>query len=606
MLLTNAPLDASWCSKQDLPISPKRPVAYISAEIGMFLTQASGGLGHLAADIVRAAAELGTDMVGVTLWYRRGYFKQLIVDGHQEEEYPLHDPAQEGLQLIPDVRVRVELRPGEFITAQIWEHRVSDRVRLFLLDTDVEENPVELRTLALYGGDAHQRLAQELLLGMGGVQALELLGLDPPLYHLNEGHASFGILPLLERHIRQGQSPVRARQLVREQTLFTTHTPVPAGIRRYPIDMMQEYFGYRILASGMSLAEFLALGKFPGDDWNCFNQAAWALNMSGDTNGVSELHAEVSNEMFASLNLERPIKHVLNGVHLPTWTGPNMAEVFRTWIGEDWARCPEELWEPLRNVPPEVLWHATCEGRIRLINGVRRLPGEENSLDENRLTIGFARRVPTYKQLTLMLEYPDSLRKLLEEDGVQFVFAGKAHPEDEPGKRLIEHLLAFINDPAHAHIRRYIVFIPDYDAEIAKLMVAGCDIWLNHPIFGEEASGTSGMKAALNGGRNFSVPDGWCYSLIRHGFNGWSIGEKRKMERPELARSLYHVLHAEILPLWQARDFDGIPARWVSTMVDSIISLVWQVSSLRMMVDYVELYRSVLARKPEYANTTQG
>ncbi len=596
---------------------PDRPqaIAYFSPEYGITaaLPQYSGGLGILAGDHLKSASDLGVPLIGVGLLYRHGYFTQsLSADGWQAERYPAGDPNGLPLELLRNaagapVRVAVGLTAGRQLTAQVWVAQVG-RVPLLLLDSYVEENETDLYEVTdrLYGGGSDHRLRQELLLGIGGVRAVRafcaLRGYPAPeVFHTNEGHAGFLGLERIREYAEQGLSFDEALQVCRSGTVFTTHTPVPAGIDRFERSLVREHFADDPL---LPVDRVLALGAetYPGGDPEVFNMAVMGMRLAQRVNGVSLLHGQVSREMFAGLwpgfdTREVPIGSVTNGVHTPTWVAPEILSL----AGGDWERAAA--------APAGELWMTRHLLRARLVAETRRrlraswrqrgasdaeLTWIDDVLDERVLTIGFARRVPSYKRLTLMLNDPEQLSRLLNDPAqpLQIVVAGKAHPADEGGKGLIQQMVQFSDSP---EVRRRIVFLPDYDMAMAHALVQGCDVWLNNPLRPLEACGTSGMKAALNGGLNCSVRDGW-WDEWYDGGNGWEIpsadGVADTTRRDALeATALYELLGKSVAALFYDRDADGIPQGWVERIRHTFRSLGPKVQAERMVREYVtELY----------------
>ena len=491
------------------------------------LPQYSGGLGILAGDHLKSASDLGVPVIGVGLLYRHGYFTQsLSADGWQTERYPADDPNGLPLTLLRDpetndpVLVSVTLAGGKLLTAQVWLAQVG-RVPLLLLDSYVEQNEPALHEVTdrLYGGGGEHRLRQELLLGIGGVRAVRAFcaitgHAEPEVFHTNEGHAGFLGLERIREYTATGLTFDEALELCRAGTVFTTHTPVPAGIDRFPRELIERYFAQGAVGETLPLDRVLALGAetYPGGDPHVFNMAVMGMRLAQRVNGVSRLHGQVSREMFAGLwpgfdTSEVPIGSITNGVHAPTWEASKVSELGDAAAAADAGR----LWEIRRQLRSTMI----TETRRRLRDSWRQrgasgaeLTWIDDVLDEDVLTIGFARRVPSYKRLTLMLNDPQRLAGLLldPERPLQIVIAGKAHPADEGGKRLIQQMVRFADSEA---VRRRIVFLPDYDMALAHYLVQGCDVWLNNPLRPLEACGTSGMKVALNGGLNVSVRDGW-------------------------------------------------------------------------------------------------
>jgi starch phosphorylase len=603
-------------------------IAYFSPEYGITaaLPQYSGGLGILAGDHLKSASDLGVPVIAVGLLYRHGYFTQsLSADGWQAERYPSDDPNGLPLELLRDdcgapVKITVGLTAGRLLAAQVWVAQVG-RVPLLLLDSYVEENEADLHEVTdrLYGGGSDHRLRQELLLGVGGVRAVRafcaLRGYPPPeVFHTNEGHAGFLGLERIREYAGQGLSFDEALEVGRAGTVFTTHTPVAAGIDRFERSLVREHFADDPL---LPIDRVLALGAetYPGGDPEVFNMAVMGMRLAQRVNGVSLLHGQVSREMFAGLwpgfdTREVPIGSVTNGVHTPTWVAP---EILSLTEAGDWERAAA--------APPAALWATRHALRARLVTETRRrlrgswrqrgaseaeLTWIDDVLDENVLTIGFARRVPSYKRLTLMLNDPEQLSRLLNdpEQPIQIVVAGKAHPADEGGKGLIQQMVQFSDSP---EVRRRIVFLPDYDMAMAHALVQGCDVWLNNPLRPLEACGTSGMKAALNGGLNVSVRDGW-WDEWYDGGNGWEIpsadGVADAARRDALeATALYELLGKSVAPLFYDRDADGVPQGWVERIRHTFRSLGPKVQAERMVREYAtELYLPAAAASRRLAD----
>ena len=627
---------------QSLPEAPPA-VAYFSAEFGIteVMQTYSGGLGVLAGDHLKAASDLGLPLVGIGLLYRHGYFRQLLdADGWQRESYPHLNPhdmpltrlERDGQPLV----VEVELA-GRTVGAQIWRADVG-RVPLLLLDTDLPSNHPDDRVVTdrLYGGDSEHRLRQEIVLGIGGVRAMYAAldaGLvavaggpgttaEPTIFHANEGHAGFLQFERVQRLMAasDGLDFDQAIETARAGVLFTTHTPVPAGIDRFPRDLIETYFGGYAGMVGVSMEEVLALGQEPGDSgYGVYNMALMGLRLSAGANGVSRLHGAVSRGMFAELwpgveVPEVPITSVTNGVHALTWTGEEMAEVYDRVLPPDWGYNPE-AWALADGIADDMLWRARGRARERLVQAIRRWAREQamrrgedaaglawtdTIFDPDALTIGFARRFATYKRATLLLSQPDRLKALLTatDRPVQFVFSGKAHPRDDGGKRLIQQLVHFSRDP---QVRDRLIFIEDYDMGIARTLLAGCDVWLNNPRRPHEASGTSGEKAVLNGGLHASVLDGWwdeMYQLSADGnaANGFAIGgtvDHADVDHADAAdaASLYDVLERQMIPMFYERIDGRLPRRWLAHVRASISTLGPKVLATRMVQDYTtELY----------------
>jgi len=596
--------------------SPLRTIAYFSPEFGIAeaLPQYSGGLGVLAGDHLKAASGLGVPLVGVGLFYKQGYFRQsLNTDGWQQEMFPILDPFSMALTLLDDVKVTVDLA-GEPLTAQVWRADVG-RVRLYLLDSDVEDNAPEVRAVTdrLYGGGTEHRLRQEILLGVGGVRALAALGVESQVFHTNEGHAGFLGLERIRRFVNDdGLGFDDAVEASRAGTVFTTHTPVPAGIDLFPRELMEKYFGEWARDCGVTIDHLMALGHAPSESPDRpFNMAVMGLRLAGRSNGVSKLHGAVSREMFAHLfpgvaPEETPIGSVTNGVHGFTWVSPEINDLFTRHLVPSWPEADAATWAQIDRVADDELWRVKEQGRSRLVSFVRgRLRSQalakgldadvswcEEALDPRILTIGFARRFATYKRADLLLSQPDRLEQLLlsADQPLQLVFAGKAHPADDNGKELIRRIAQFARRP---EVRHRFAFLEDYDIAVARLLLQGSDVWLNNPRRPLEACGTSGEKAALNGALNCSILDGW-WDEMYDGTNGWAIASaagERDLDRRDHfeAESLFDLLEQQILPLFYDRSPGGpLPRSWVRRIKANLRTLGPQVEASRMVRDYVE------------------
>jgi starch phosphorylase len=605
-------------------------IAYFSPEYGITeaLPQYSGGLGILAGDHLKAASDLGVPVVGVGLFYKTGYFKQsLNLDGWQQETYPVLDPDGLPLALLREADgtpciITIDLPGGRVLYANVWKAQVG-RVPLLLLDSDVKGNDDGARGITdrLYGGTGELRLQQELLLGIGGVRALRLWSRltgapDPDVFHTNEGHAGFlGIERIRELTNEHAMTFDEALEAVRAGTVFTTHTPVPAGIDRFGADQIQLYFGGDSAIPGVPVESLLALGSedYPGGEAGVFNMAVMGLRLAQRANGVSQLHGVVSRHMFDGLwpgfdDTEVPITSITNGVHAPTWVDRRVYELAAKHLGTIEV-AEHDAWAGIIDIPNDEIWAAKREMREQLvIEGRRRMksswlkrgasPAElgwiEDILDPDVLTIGFARRVPTYKRLTLMLSDPARLKAILLNPvrPVQLVIAGKAHPADETGKKLIQQLVKFADDPA---VRHRIAFLPNYDIAMAKFLYPGCDVWLNNPLRPFEACGTSGMKSALNGGLNLSILDGW-WDEWYDGQNGWAIPTADGVEDPDRrddleAAALYDLIETSVAPRFYDVDIDGLPQRWLSMIKHTLTTLGPKVLASRQVRDYtIDLY----------------
>lgn len=611
-------------------------IAYFSMEFGVaeVLPNYSGGLGILAGDHLKSASDLGLPLIAVGLYYRSGYFRQsLTADGWQHESYPSLDPQGLPLRLLTDsdggaVLVRLALPGGATLHARVWIAQVG-RIPLLLLDSDIPDNDHELRSVTdrLYGGDQEHRIKQEILAGIGGVRAIraftELEGLpSPEVFHMNEGHAGFLGAERIRELIEAGLDFDTALAVVRASTVFTTHTPVAAGIDRFPVEMVERYFGSEPtgpsvggsrLLPGVPLERIVAFGA--EDDPSKFNMAHMGLRLAQRANGVSLLHGRVSRQMFNELwsgfdPAEVPIGSITNGVHAPTWAAPQWMELGRELIGStDLSSLSEpETWQRLQDVDPGHLWWIRSQLREALIADVRarvrrswlergasdaELGWIASAFDPAALTIGFARRVPTYKRLTLMLRDPERLRRLLldAERPIQLIVAGKSHPADEGGKALIQQIVKFAD---HEDLRHRIAFLPDYDMSMARKLYHGCDVWLNNPLRPLEACGTSGMKSALNGGLNLSIRDGW-WDEWYDGENGWEIptadGLADESRRDDLeAAALYDLLERAVAPKFYDRDEHGVPTRWVEMVRHTLQVLGPKVLASRMVRDYTQTY----------------
>lgn len=599
-----------------------RPVAYFSAEFGLHesIPIYSGGLGILAGDHLKSASDLGIPLVGVGLFYDQGYFKQrLDLEGWQQEEYIEVDsrllPLQPALTPSGDpVMVTIETRTGT-IAARVWKIAVG-RITLYLLDSDVEGNQPEDRELTarLYGGDNRIRIRQELLLGVGGVRALKALGISPGVAHLNEGHSAFASLELVrQRMVTEGISAEEAMRRVSAQVVFTTHTPVPAGHDRFSAQLVEEHLGPLAEALGLSHDQLMAWGRVdPYNPNEEFCMTVLALKLSRRANAVSSLHGQVSRAMWTSLfpgkpEEDVPIGHITNGVHVPTWLAPQMHQVYDRHFGPDWpVRYGKPgFWEPIEDVDDGELWETHQTLKVQLIETARRQAAQyakrrgevpefiaqlQKALSLDALTIGFARRFATYKRANLILQDIEALASLVNDPQrpIQFVFAGKAHPHDHPGKQILQQIARLMRDPRFAG---KLLFIEDYDINLGRHLVQGVDVWLNNPRRPLEASGTSGQKVVLNGGLNLSILDGW-WAEAYDGLNGFAIGMGETHSSIEVhdsrdGEALAKVLRDEVIPLYYNRDRDGLPRNWIARMKRAIRTLGWRFSADRMVMDYV-------------------
>jgi glycogen phosphorylase len=622
-------LDAPrWFQRRDE--SPLSSVAYFSPEFGIAaaLPQYSGGLGVLAGDHLKAANDLGLPLVGIGLFYRHGYFRQeLDTRGWQVERFPRLDPLAMALSPVKDARVVVELA-GVPVHARLWRAEVG-RINLYLLDTDIDENDDYNRLVCdrLYGGGPEERIRQELVLGVGGVRALEAVGADPQVFHMNEGHAGFLALERIRRlMLDDGLSFAEARTASRPGVLFTTHTPVPAGIDRFPRELMEKYFTNWCRELGVSIDELMGLGHEPGTtEGEVFNMAAMGLRLAGRSNGVARLHGAVSRRMFSGLwpQLpvdEVPITSVTNGVHARTWTSTEFTALYDRLLGPDWPEADPAAWRAIEEVPDRELAKMRRDNRERLVGYARnrlRLAGLRRGLSESQVawtdgaldpdvfTIGFARRFATYKRAALLLGDVDRLKAMLLDSDrpVQLVFAGKAHPADEPGHHLLQQIANMAGD---LEIRHRLVLLEDYDITVARMLVQGTDLWLNTPLRPNEACGTSGMKAVFNGVLNCSVLDGWWDEMYEPDV-GWAIPSVEAEDdidaRNQFERtSLYSILERQIVPLFYKRDDDGVASDWLKKVKRSISRLAPKVESTRMLRDYVTgLYEPAAAHSEHLA-----
>jgi starch phosphorylase len=599
-----------------------RPVAYFSAEFGLHesLPIYSGGLGILAGDHVKAASDLAIPLVAIGLFYNQGYFTQsLDANDWQQETYLEVDERRLPIQpaLTAEGRpvvVTIDTRGGA-LSARVWRVAVG-RSTLLLLDSDVDGNQPDDRQLTarLYGGDERVRIRQELLLGVGGVRALAALGIAPGVAHLNEGHSAFAALELVRQRMEaEGVTVSEAMRRVASQVVFTTHTPVPAGHDRFPEPLVEEHLGPLREAISLDLGGLMALGRVnPGDPGETFCMTVLALKLSRQANAVSSLHGQVSRAMWAGLfpgtTEERvPIGHITNGVHVPTWLAPPMDELYARHLGVDWRtrlsdadfrdRIDEiddgELWEThqtLKNSLVEFARRRAAQAAERRGEPAETMSQLRRVLSFDALTIGFARRFATYKRANLVLRDLETLAAIVNDPQrpVQIVFAGKAHPRDKPGKDLLQQVARMTRD---SRFFGKLLFIEDYDANVARHLVQGVDVWLNTPRRPYEASGTSGQKVVLNGGLNLSVLDGW-WAEAYDGLNGFAVGAGETHASVELhdqrdADSLIKVLHRDVIPLYYDRDADGLPRRWIARMKRAIRTLGWRFSANRMVLDYV-------------------
>lgn len=616
----------SWFEKIYLKEGQNPLIAYFSAEFGIHecLPIYSGGLGILAGDHLKSASDLGMPLVGVGLLYQKGYFRQYLnTDGWQQEHYIDNDFHTMPLELVKKesgmpLTVNIPF-PGRTVVAQIWKASIG-RTPLYLLDTNLPVNSTYDRTITqtLYGGDAEMRISQEIVLGIGGLKALYAMGLEPTVCHMNEGHAAFMALERVRRiRSKYRMSFDEAFELAKASNVFTIHTPVAAGNDEFPVDMIDKYFGDYYGKLGLNREQFLALGRVrPDDPHETFKMPVLAIKTSAYRNGVSQLHGEVSRKIWSGIwpelpTEEVPINAITNGIHAKTWLSAEMNSLFERYLGSRWADeiVDKSMWHNIDQIPDEELWrtHQRCKERLvgfvraRLKRQLQRrgafhteLGWADEVLDPEALTIGFARRFATYKRGNLLLREPQRLIALLNRTDmpVQFVFAGKAHPRDTAGKEIIRQIVHFATE--HPEIRRRFVFLEDYDIDIARYFVQGVDVWLNTPRRPMEASGTSGMKAAINGVQNMSTLDGWwCEGYIPEG--GWIIGAGEEYD--DLAyqdqvesQAIFNLLEQEVVPLYYSRAKDRLPRGWIRRMKNTIKWCAPRFNTSRMVADYTRKF----------------
>ena len=614
--------DRTWGTRHAGVLRP-RPVAYFSAEFGIHesLPVYSGGLGVLAGDHIKSASDLGIPLVGIGLFYGQGYFRQrLDRNGWQQEEYLETDVTQLPLEAAigkngRPVEIEIATRKGS-IHAKVWRVAVG-RCDLLLLDSDVEGNSEDDRQLTsrLYGGNARTRIRQELLLGVGGFRALKAMGITPGVLHLNEGHSGFVVLEALHTRMQEeGIAFDSAVSRVSREVVFTTHTPVPAGHDRFDAELIEEHLGPLREKMGLSQESLMGLGREkPSNQQETFCMTVLGLRLSRRANAVSALHGEVSRAMWTGLcpgkpEDEVPIGHITNGVHVPSWLAPQMFRLYDRHLGTNWHEHSSEarIWEGIEDVDDGELWETHLSLKSRLLDFVRRRAIEQAKrrnepveslqrlakvLSPDALTIGFARRFATYKRANLLLRDIENLASMVNDPKrpVQFVFAGKAHPNDEPGKLVLQQIAELMRNPRFAD---KFVFIEDYDINVGRYLVQGVDVWLNNPRRPFEASGTSGQKVVLNGGLNLSVLDGW-WAEAYDGRNGFAIGTGRthadmSVHDTRDAEDLMRALREEVIPLYYQRDRDGLPRGWIKRMKRTIRTLGWRFNADRMVMDYTQ------------------
>jgi len=620
---------------QSNPDAPKDyRIAYFSMEYGLAdcLSIYSGGMGVLSGDHLKSASDLNIPIVALGLAYQKGYFHQYLdSSGWQRENYPENDFHNMPINLMRDekgnfITISVEMR-GERVEARIWKVQVG-RISLYLMDTNIESNSSAARliTSQLYGGDSEMRIRQEIVLGIGGVRALERLKIRPEVFHLNEGHAAFACMERIRMLMEEQELNFReAREVVWASSVFTTHTTVPAGIDRFDPNLVSSYFGDFLKRIGISMDYFLSLGRQNEN----FCMAVLAIRMSAFINGVSALNGEVSRRLWAGVWKgvpadDIPISSITNGIHIPSWISAEMASLFDRYLGPRWIEDPDnqKVWERVENIPDEEIWRTHERRRERLVAFARKKLREQlirrgswqsdvdkaqQVLSPSALTIGFARRFATYKRGNLLFRDLERLARILGNSRcpVQIIFAGKAHPHDQQGKEVIQDIVQTIRDD---RFRNHVVFLEDYDINIARYLVQGCDVWLNNPRRPQEASGTSGMKLLANGGLNFSTIDGWWVEGYQPGV-GWAIGEGEEYEdnnyQDEVeANALYNVLEKEIVPMYYDRGLDSMPHQWIAMMKKAMVTLCPFFNTHRMLIEYTSRYYEPAAR--DYKKLTAG
>jgi starch phosphorylase len=615
------------CAKCSDPI-----IAYFSAEFGIHecLPIYAGGLGILAGDHLKSASDLGVPLVGVGLLYQKGYFRQYLnIDGWQQEVYIENDVYNMPIELVRKesgrpLTISVEY-PDRCILAQIWCVSIG-RTKLYLLDTNIPANSSADRmvTSSLYGGDRELRIRQEIMLGIGGLKALAAMGITPAVCHMNEGHAAFMALERIrELRSKTDMTFDEALEATRAGNVFTIHTPVKAGLDEFRVGLMDKYFGTYFPHLGINRKRFLGLGRiFNDDDTESFKMPILALRLSSYANGVSKLHGEVSRQMWAGLwpglpVKEVPVRSITNGIHIRNWLSEEMSSLYERYLGPNWSEeaLDKSVWDNMDQIPDEELWraHQRCKeqlivfARSRLKAQMQRrgtyhteLNRAEEVLDPEALTIGFARRFAAYKRANLLLKDPQRFVKLLTDTQrpIQIIFAGKAHPSDTEGKDIIRQVVHFANQP---EVRRRVVFIEDYDIDVARFLVRGVDLWLNTPRRPMEASGTSGMKAAVNGVLNISTLDGWwCEGYTPEG--GWAIGAGETYKDADYqdlveVQAIYNMLENEVIPLFYTRSADNLPRAWIRRMKNSIRWIAPRFNTHRMVAEYTRrFYNPAMAR----------
>lgn len=612
----------TWFSK-NFPDNQNDLIAYFSAEYGLDETIPiySGGLGILSGDHLKSSSDMGIPLVGIGMLYKHGYFHQSINGkGEQQTEFKDIELSELPIRSVKnvdgtDLHITVKILKAK-VKLKVWQLNVG-RVKLYLLDSDIDENPEEYRdiTTTLYGGDQDMRIKQEIVLGMGGVNLLRMLGIKPTVYHMNEGHSAFLVLELIKDTMKEKEVSFDvAKDIVSSKTVFTTHTPVPAGNDIFPVNLVEKYFDKYWERYGIEKERFLRLGMKPEDGMeNGFNMGILALRIAGNKNGVSKLHGAVSRELFGDLwsNIpanESPIGYVTNGIHTCTWLAPSLKELYNEYLRPYWQDNiqSDEVWKDIQKIPNEKLWKEHQSRKIKLLELVKKSTTERlrrynysyediesmtEKLDPNALTIGFSRRFATYKRATLIFRDLERITKIFNEKDmpVQIIFAGKAHPIDQEGKDLIKFIHELSLKP---QFKGKIFILENYNMGISRYLVSGVDVWLNNPRRPMEASGTSGQKAAVNGVINFSVLDGW-WAEAYNQKNGWKIGinsEYKSYEEQDDtdAQSLYDTLENKIIPMYYNKNDKGISEDWLNVMKNCITSNSGKYSTARMLEDYLE------------------
>lgn len=627
---------STWFSKK-YPNDKNDLIAYFSAEYGLdeILPIYSGGLGILSGDHLKSASDLGVPLVAVGLLYKNGYFSQKI-NGWGDQENIYNNIDLYNLPILPvkndkneDLIINVKLGTKK-LYLKVWKINVG-RVTLYLLDSDIEQNTEqEFKeiTLRLYGGDQEMRIRQEIVLGMAGVHLLKILGLNPTVYHMNEGHSSFLLLEIIKDIMEEKKVSFEiAKDIATAKTVFTTHTPVPAGNDIFPIELIEKYFKNFWTKLGLTKEEFLKLGMKPCENLEPgFNMGILALKIAGKKNGVSKLHGEVSRELFGDVwpNIsaeESPITHITNGIHTCSWLAPNLKELYNKYLTPYWQDSiyDDTIWENIKNIPNKELWNAHMERKIKLLEIVKQnvtnrlkmsgvgydeIKDIVSKLNPNALTIGFARRFATYKRATLIFRDLERITQILNDQDkpVQLIFAGKAHPADKEGQDLIKYIHEISMKP---QFKGKIFILENYNIQLARYLVSGVDIWLNNPRRPMEASGTSGQKASVNGVINFSISDGW-WAEGYNSKNGWLIGTNEQYPSYEAqdcadSESIYNTLENKIVPMYYNKNKDGISEKWMEYMKNSIISTGGKYSTSRMVVDYTnKLYMPLANLTKQY------